>query len=117
MAGSAQAAIPSQLGRSAVVTGATGGLGYEAALALAKAGADVVLAGRDDSKGQAATERIEREALGATVSYERLDLANLASIADFAGRMQSRPSLDMLINNAGVMALPRRQATAGVFEM
>ena len=117
MAAAAQADIPSQLGRSAVVTGATGGLGYETALALARAGADVVLAGRDDRKGQAAIERIGREALGARVGYERLDLASLASIADFAERMQSRPSLDMLINNAGVMALPRRQTTADGFEM
>ena len=117
MAGSAQSEIPSQLGRSAVVTGATGGLGYEAALALARAGAEVVLTGRDDRKGQAAIERIGREALGARISYERLDLANLASIAEFAERMQSRPSLDLLINNAGVMALPRRQTTADGFEM
>ena len=117
MAAAAQADIPSQLGRSAVVTGATGGLGYETALALARAGAEVVLTGRDDRKGQAAIERIGREALGARVSYERLDLASLASIADFAERMQSRPSLDMLIDNAGVMALPRRQVTADGFEM
>src|ERR1700757_2578896 len=117
MAAAAQADIPSQLGRSAVVTGATGGLGYETALALARAGAEVVLTGRDDRKGQAAIEKIGREALGARVSYVRLDLASLASIADFAGRMQSRASLDMLINNAGVMALPRRQTTADGFEM
>jgi NAD(P)-dependent dehydrogenase (short-subunit alcohol dehydrogenase family) len=117
MAVAAQADIPSQLGRSAVVTGATGGLGYETALVLARAGADVVLTGRDDRKGQAAIERVGREALGARVSYERLDLASLASIADFAQRMQSRPALDMLINNAGVMALPRRQTTADGFEM
>lgn len=109
--------IPSQLGRTAVVTGATGGLGYETALALARAGAEVVLTGRDDRKGQAAIEKIGREALGARVSYARLDLASLASIADFAERMQSRPSLDMLIDNAGVMALPRRQVTADGFEM
>ena len=117
MAAAAQADIPSQLGRSAVVTGATGGLGYETALALARAGAEVVLTGRDDRKGQAAIEKIGREALGARVSYERLDLASLASIADFAAQMQSRPSLDMLIDNAGVMALPRRQVTADGFEM
>src|SRR5581483_2274957 len=109
--------IPSQLGRTAVVTGATGGLGYETALALARAGAEVVLTGRDDRKGQAAIDKIGREALGARVSYARLDLASLASIADFAERMQSRPSLDMLIDNAGVMALPRRQVTADGFEM
>jgi NAD(P)-dependent dehydrogenase (short-subunit alcohol dehydrogenase family) len=117
MAGPAQVEIPSLLGRSAAVTGATGGLGYEAALALAKAGAEVMLTGRDERKGQAAIEKIGREALGAKVSYEPLDLANLASIADFAQRMRARPSLDILINNAGVMALPRRQTTADGFEM
>jgi NAD(P)-dependent dehydrogenase (short-subunit alcohol dehydrogenase family) len=112
-----QGEIPSQLGKSAIVTGATGGLGYEAALALAKAGAEVILTGRDDRKGQAAIEKIGREVLGARIDYERLDLASLASIADFAERMQARPSLDLLINNAGVMALPRRQTTADGFEM
>jgi NAD(P)-dependent dehydrogenase (short-subunit alcohol dehydrogenase family) len=117
MAGSTQGEIPSQLGRTAVVTGATGGLGYETALALAKAGAEVVLTGRDDRKGQSAIEKIGREVIGAKISYERLDLANLASVADFAKRMQARPSLDLLINNAGVMALPRRQTTADGFEM
>jgi NAD(P)-dependent dehydrogenase (short-subunit alcohol dehydrogenase family) len=117
MAASAQVEIPSQLGRSAVVTGATGGLGYETALALAKAGAEVILTGRDDRKGQSAVEKISREVSGARVSYERLDLANLASIADFSQRMHSRQSLDLLINNAGVMAPPRRQTTADGFEM
>ena len=117
MAVSAQAEIPSQLGRSVVVTGATGGLGYETALGLAKAGAEVILTGRDDRKGQSAIEKISREVLGARVSYEPLDLANLASIADFSQRMHSRQSLDLLINNAGVMALPRRQTTSDGFEM
>ena len=117
MAGSTQGEIPSQLGRTAVVTGATGGLGYETALALARAGADVILTGRDDRKGQAVVEKIGREASGARVSYERLDLASLTSIADFAQRMGSRQSLDLLINNAGVMALPRQQTTADGFEM
>jgi NAD(P)-dependent dehydrogenase (short-subunit alcohol dehydrogenase family) len=117
MAGSAQAEIPSQLGRSAVVTGATGGLGYEIALALSKAGAEVILTGRDERKGWSAIETISREAAGAKTRYESLDLANLASIADFSQRMLSRQSLDVLINNAGVMALPRRQTTADGFEM
>jgi NAD(P)-dependent dehydrogenase (short-subunit alcohol dehydrogenase family) len=113
----AQAEILSQLGRSAVVTGATGGLGYETALALAKAGAEVVLTGRDDRKGQSAIEKIGREVTGARVSFEHLDLASLASVAGFAQRMGARQSLDLLINNAGVMALPRRQTTADGFEM
>jgi NAD(P)-dependent dehydrogenase (short-subunit alcohol dehydrogenase family) len=113
----AQAEIPSQLGRLAVVTGATGGLGYETALALAKAGAEVVLTGRDDRKGASAIEKISREVTGAKTSYGSLDLASLQSIAEFARRMHSRESLDLLINNAGVMALPRRQTTADGFEM
>ena len=117
MAGSTQAEISSQLDRTAVVTGATGGLGYETALALAKTGSEVILTGRDDRKAQSAIERISREVTGAKVSYEHLDLANLASVADFAQRMHARQSLDLLINNAGVMALPRRQTTADGFEM
>lgn len=117
MAGSTQAEIPSLSGRTAVVTGATGGLGYETALALAKAGAEVILTGRDDRKGQSAIEKISRDVSGATITFESLDLANLASVADFAQRMHARPSLDLLINNAGVMALPRRQTTADGFEM
>jgi NAD(P)-dependent dehydrogenase (short-subunit alcohol dehydrogenase family) len=117
MAGSTQAEIPSQLGRTAVVTGATGGLGYETALALAKAGSEVILTGRDDRKGRSAIEKISREVTAAKVSYEHLDLASLASVADFAQRMHARHSVDLLINNAGVMALPRRQTTADGFEM
>jgi NAD(P)-dependent dehydrogenase (short-subunit alcohol dehydrogenase family) len=117
MAGSTQADIPSLLGRTAVVTGATGGLGYETALTLAKAGSKVILTGRDDRKGQSAVEKIVREVSDARLSYERLDLASLASIADFAQRMHARQSLDLLICNAGVMALPRRQTTADGFEM
>ena len=117
MVGSTQAEIPSQVGRTAVITGATGGLGYETALALAKAGAEVILSGRDAGKGRAAIEKIGRDVIGATVSYEHLDLANLASVMAFAERMHARPSLDLLIANAGVMALPRRQTTADGFEM
>ena len=112
-----QAEIPSQLGKTAVVTGSTGGLGYETVLALAKAGADIILTGRDDRKGQSAVDKISRAVVGARIRYEHLDLASLASIAEFAQRMQVRQSLDLLINNAGVMALPRRQTTADGFEM
>ena len=112
-----QAEIPSQLGKTAVVTGSTGGLGYETVLVLAKAGAEIILTGRDDRKGQSALEKVSREVVGARIRYEHLDLASLASIAEFAQRMQVRQSLDLLINNAGVMALPRRQTTADGFEM
>jgi NAD(P)-dependent dehydrogenase (short-subunit alcohol dehydrogenase family) len=110
--------VPSQVGKTAVVTGATSGLGYETARALAKAGSDVILTGRDDRKGLQTVERISREVTGARVRYEQLDLASLSSVAAFAERMRSSiQSLDLLINNAGVMALPRRHVTADGFEM
>src|SRR6266403_768177 len=118
MTGAIRSKIPSQLGKTAVVTGGTGGLGYETARALAEAGSEVILTGRDDRKGVQAIESISREVTGARVRYDKLDLASLASVADFAERMRStRRSLDLLINNAGVMALPRRQTTADGFEM
>ncbi len=109
--------IPSQAGKLAVVTGATGGLGYETALVLAQKGAQVVLAGRSDAKGQDALARIAAAAPEARVSFEKLDLGSLASVAAFAGRLAGRGALDLLINNAGVMALPTRQTTADGFEM
>jgi NAD(P)-dependent dehydrogenase (short-subunit alcohol dehydrogenase family) len=118
MTGWTTADIPSQNGRTAVITGATGGLGYETALALAGAGAVVVLTGRNDAKGRHAIEQIRGRFPDARISYETLDLASLASVADFAARFAAaHAALDLLINNAGVMALPKRQATADGFEM
>jgi NAD(P)-dependent dehydrogenase (short-subunit alcohol dehydrogenase family) len=110
--------IPAQDGKRAIVTGATGGLGYEVALALAAAGADVILAGRNPAKGQAALDAIRARHSAAAARFELLDLASLDSVAAFAERMESegRP-IDILINNAGVMGLPRRQTTADGFEM
>lgn len=109
--------MPSQTGKLAVVTGATSGLGYQTALALAQAGAQVVLTGRNEAKGHAAVAQISQQVSGAQVTYQRLDLANLAEVAAFTERMQRRKRLDLLINNAGVMALPARQTTADGFEM
>jgi len=65
MAGSTRLEISSQLGRTAAITGATGGLGYETALALAKAGSEVILTGRDDRKGRSLSRKISREVAGA----------------------------------------------------
>jgi len=110
--------IPPLDGKTAVITGATGGLGYETALALAAAGAAVVLTGRNDAKGRNAIQKIRGRLPGANVVYENLDLANLASVADFAKRFSAaHASLDLLVNNAGVMALPERKLTTDGFEM
>ncbi|UAL09883.1 SDR family oxidoreductase [Caulobacter segnis] len=117
MASWTTANIPPQNGRCAVVTG-TGGLGFEDALALARAGAEVILAGRDPDKGAEAVARIREAVPAASIRFERLDLAHLASIADFATRMRAqRDSLDLLINNAGVMTPPTRRTTADGFEL
>ena len=110
--------IPPLNGKTAVITGATGGLGYETALALAGAGANVVLTGRNEAKGRQALQTIRGQFPNAEIAYETLDLANLASVAEFATRYAAaHASLDLLVNNAGVMALPRRQLTSDGFEM
>lgn len=109
--------IPSQKGRVAVVTG-TGGLGYEDALALARAGSEVIIAGRNPAKGAEAVARIRAAVPSATVSFEQLDLASLASVEAFAARLgRIQEKLDLLINNAGVMVPPTRQETADGFEL
>jgi NAD(P)-dependent dehydrogenase (short-subunit alcohol dehydrogenase family) len=118
MTGWSTADIPPLNGRTAVITGATGGLGYETALALAGAGAAVVLTGRNEAKGLLALQAIRSQFPNARIAYENLDLANLASVADFSRRFAAtHASLDLLVNNAGVMALPERQATSDGFEM
>jgi len=110
--------IPPQGGKLAVVTGATGGLGYQTAIRLAQAGAEVALTGRNEAKGREAVSKIRNQFPDAKISFDVLDLASLASVADFARRFATtHSSLDLLINNAGVMALPTRQTTADGFEM
>ena len=101
--------IPDLTGRTAIVTGANSGLGRVAAGALAAAGARVVLAVRDTDKGQAAAATMPGE-----VEIRRLDLANLASVREFAAGWEG--DLDLLINNAGVM-IPPLTRTADGFEL
>lgn len=111
------ASIPPQTGRTAIVTG-TGGLGFEDALALARAGAEVILAGRNATKGAEAVERIRAAVPGARVGFEQLDLASLASVAGFAEKQRAtRERIDLLVNNAGVMTPPQRQVTSDGFEL
>ncbi|MFD3546898.1 oxidoreductase [Streptomyces sp. NPDC058655] len=99
--------IPDQSGRTAVVTGANSGIGYTTARELARRGAVVVLACRSAARGRAAVIRLRAEVPSAEVEFAELDLADLSSVRQFAeGYRQRRSSLDLLVNNAGVMALP-----------
>jgi NAD(P)-dependent dehydrogenase (short-subunit alcohol dehydrogenase family) len=109
--------IPSQAGKTALVTGANSGIGYQAALELARHGAHVLLGCRNAAKGKAALDRLQREAPGASAELVELDMASLASIRAVAAALAARNiPLDLLINNAGVMALPKRELTADGFE-
>ncbi|HUY81026.1 MAG TPA: oxidoreductase [Acidobacteriaceae bacterium] len=110
--------IPPQSGKLALVTGANSGVGFQAALELARAGARVILGCRNIDKANAARNRILAEVPAAQLEPAALDLASLASIRAFAQTFLAQPrSLDLLINNAGVMAIPTRQLTADGFEL
>jgi NAD(P)-dependent dehydrogenase (short-subunit alcohol dehydrogenase family) len=109
--------IPDQTGRVAIVTGANSGIGLVAARELARKGAKVTIASRNTEKGAEAAAAIEKEVPGADVQVEALDLASLDSVRAFAERFTgAHEGLDLLINNAGVMAPPRRE-TADGFEL
>jgi len=109
--------IPDQTGRTAVITGANTGLGYETAAALAAKGAHVVLAVRNTDKGQAAADLISRRSPGASVAVQQLDLTSLESIRAAAEQLRAaHDSIDLLINNAGVMFTPRSTTKDG-FEL
>jgi NAD(P)-dependent dehydrogenase (short-subunit alcohol dehydrogenase family) len=109
--------IPDQTGRTAIVTGANSGLGLVTARELARAGASVVMACRNMEKSHAAIEELRAAVPEAQVQLDELDLASLASVRGFAERFRAtHDGLDLLINNAGVMAPPRRR-TADGFEL
>ncbi len=111
--------IPSQRGRRVVITGSNSGIGFETAVALARKGAELILTARTKAKGEQAASRILELAPDALVHTEILDLAVLASVHAFADRVKERfpgQSLDLLINNAGVMALPEREVTVDGLE-
>ncbi|SCY73519.1 SDR family oxidoreductase [Rhizobium sp. NFACC06-2] len=106
-----------QNSRTILITG-TGGLGFEDALALARSGADVIIAGRNPTKGADAIRRIKEKVPNASVTLEIVDLGNLASIEALAKRLkETRDHIDVLINNAGVMTPPTRQTTKDGFEL
>lgn len=106
--------ISDQSGRTAIVTGANSGLGLVCALELARRGAHVVMTCRDAEKGAVAQAQIESAAPGAQVELAALDLASLASVEELAERfLAGHDGLDLLLNNAGVMAPPRRVSADG----
>lgn len=107
--------IPDLSGRTALVTGANSGLGLVSARELARKGASVVLACRDPGRGATALNRLNSELPGATLRLEALDLADLSSVSALAERL-AEERLDLLVNNAGIMAPPRSE-TADGFEL
>ena len=109
--------IPSLHGRLAAVTGSNSGIGWHTALELARAGSEVILASRTEAKGRDAVDRIRRQLPQAKVRAEVLDLASLRSVQSFAARIDREPKLDLLVNNAGVMSVPKRQVTEDGFEL
>ncbi|MDM4763369.1 oxidoreductase [Galbitalea sp. SE-J8] len=110
--------IPDQTGRTAIVTGANSGLGLVTATELARHGADVVLAVRNTTAGEAAAATIQDEAPGARVSVRSLDLASLDSVRAFAERASDElDRIDLLVNNAGLVILGNRRTTAEGFEL
>jgi NAD(P)-dependent dehydrogenase (short-subunit alcohol dehydrogenase family) len=109
--------IPDQSHKVAVVTGANGGLGLEVARALARRGGHVVMASRDQAKAEAAAASIRGETPGASLELRPLDLASLASVRKAAAAIAAdHPRIDVLVNNAGLMAIPERRTEDG-FEM
>ena len=104
-------------GKTVVVTGGSAGLGVESGRALAGAGADVVMVGRDAAKLDTAIDGIRAEFPDARVSAETMDLADLASVRAAAERLcERRPLIHVLLNNAGVMACPLARTRDG-FEL
>lgn len=111
------AQILPQTGKTMLITGANSGIGYQAALELARHGAHVLLGVRNAARGQDALQRLLREAPGASAEVVELDMASLHSVRSFAESfLRRKQAMDVLINNAGVMALPKRELTVDGFE-
>ncbi|HEY7920448.1 MAG TPA: SDR family oxidoreductase [Streptosporangiaceae bacterium] len=110
--------VPDQTGKRAIVTGANSGTGQEAARRLAEAGAHVIMAVRTVAKGDQARAGILARHPGASLEVRRIDLADLASVREFSdGLLDDGAPVDLLVNNAGVMAPPTRMTTADGFEL
>ncbi|MEU3985464.1 oxidoreductase [Streptomyces sp. NPDC026672] len=110
-------AIPSQHGRTALITGGNSGIGLETARVLARHGARVLLAGRSAGKLEEAAAALRDERPGADVGTVVLDLGSLASIRRASADIAGSGTVDLLVNNAGVMNVPERRTTADGFEL
>ena len=111
-------AVPDQAGRTFIVTGANSGTGKEATRRLAGAGAKVIMAVRNLTKGEDARREILEQHPTADLELRHIDLASLASVREFAaGILTDHTRVDVLVNNAGVMVPPTREATADGFEL
>jgi len=109
--------VPDQSGRTAIVTGANSGLGNENSRALAARGAHVIMTARSVERGNTALDEVRAHDPHASVELRQLDLADLDSINSFAQSIRDDfEEIDLLINNAGVMAIPHSK-TADGFEM
>ncbi|KRC52879.1 MULTISPECIES: oxidoreductase [unclassified Nocardioides] len=107
--------LPDQTGRTVIVTGPTlGGLGHHTALELARRGARVVLAGRNPAKVEETVVAIRKEVPEATLEALHLDLASLASVRAAAAAAEQIGSIDVLVNNAGVMGTPYSRTADGL---
>lgn len=110
--------MPSLLGKRMLVTGGTSGMGFEDALALSRAGAEVIIAARNPQRGAESIASLRAMVPDARVRFESLDLADLASVRALAQRLNAEGSaLDVLINNAAIMAPPQRGVSRDGFEL
>ena len=106
--------LPSQQGKTILITGGNSGIGYYAALALAKVGAHVVIAGRNPDKIDQAIKSIEADGIDGRLEAGIVDLASLDSVGQFAAQFViDHSKLDILINNAGVMMPPEGKTEDG----
>jgi NAD(P)-dependent dehydrogenase (short-subunit alcohol dehydrogenase family) len=110
--------IPSQKGKRTLVTGATSGIGWNTALELARAGAEVTIPARTQAKSGDAATRIRAVIPQAKIKTAVMDVSSLDSVRELARQQveDTRP-IDLLINNAGVMALPDRRLSVDGFEL
>jgi len=109
----------SMKGRTVVITGGNTGLGLESAVRLAKAGATIVITARTEEKGIRAVEMIKAASKSSDVHCVQMDLADLQSVKEFPAKFEAQPygsKIDVLMNNAGVMAIPQRLETKDGFE-